>query len=349
MPKHVSSAIGVDLGRHTLKAVTVARRGQHQVAITNYSTRVVTDLFANPEQLQHQVRLLLREVDAGTRPCGVVVSGLDSMTRIIEQPPTPPKLLREGLRLNGQMLLNQDCQHFVLDCDYAKSDSGVEAGAPMQGPNLQPRFYLVAGLPRPRVQQISDAFLKNKNPISVLQVAPVAFFNAFDYSYPEVAGNEAFVLLDIGHQESTVLIGCRRELVLVRTIDFGGQSITDSLAVGGAIDRYAAITLLQQGDAGVIELLSNEVSTLAREVSASIGFFEGQREETVRRVFVSGGPATADALLQVLSDSLDMTCELWDPFARCLVNLSKAKAATLLEDLINLPAAFGAGLAALDS
>ncbi len=349
MPKPVSSAIGVDIGRHTLKAVSVARRGQHQVAVTNYSTRVVSDVFASPEQLQHHVRLLLRETDAGSRPCGIVVSGLDSMTRIIEQPPTPPKLLREGLRLNSQLLLNQDCQHFVLDCDYAKFNDAVEAGAPAQGPNLQPRHYVVAGLPRTRVQQISEAFAKIKNPAIILQVTAVALLNAFDYAYPDVCSNEAFVLLDLGHSESTVMIGCRREMVLVRTIDFGGESITNALAGTGAVDRYTAITMLQQGDPGVIELLANEISILAREVSASIGFFEGQREETVRRIFVSGGPAAADALLQVLSDSLDMTCELWDPFARCIVSLPKAKSATLLEDLINLPPALGAALAAINA
>ncbi len=347
MPKPVSSAVGVDIGRHTLKAVSVTRRGQHQVAITNYSTRVATDVFASPEQLQQHVRLLLREVNAGSLPCGVVVSGQDSMTRIIEQPPTPPKLLREGLRLNSQLLLNQDCQHFVLDCDYAKLNDAVEAGAPTQAPNLQPRHYVVAGLPRPRVEQISEAFKKIKNPPVVLQVTPIALLNAFDYAYADVSSGEAFVLLDLGHSESTVIIGCRREMVLVRTIDFGGESIINALAGSGAVDRETAITMLKEGDAGIIELLANEISILAREVAASIGFFEGQREETVRRVFVCGGPARADALLQVLSDSLDMTCELWDPFARCVVDLPKTKSATLLEDLINLPPAFGAALAAI--
>ncbi len=331
-----------------MKAVALARRGPGQVAVVNYSTRVVAEGFSTPEELTHQLRLLLREIDAGNRPCGVAVSGLDSMIRIIEQPHTPPELLREGLRLNGQMLLNQDCQHFVLDCDFAKPNDEVEAGSPASAHSAQPRFYVVAGLPRTRVAQISEAMMKNRNTASVLQVAPVALFNAFESAYPEIAANEAFVLLDIGHMESAVLIGCRRELVLVRTIDFGGKTVTDALAGEGAVDRYTAITLLQQGDLGVVQVLSQQVMVLAREVTASIGFFEGQREETIRRIYVSGGPAAADVLLQVLSDSLDMTCELWDPFAKALVQLPRQKEGLIVNDLINLPIAFGAGLAALN-
>ena len=40
----------------------------------------------------------------------------------------------------------------------------------------------------------------------------------------------------MGHLQSTVLIGSKRELVLVRSIDYGGKALTQALTADGALD-----------------------------------------------------------------------------------------------------------------
>ena len=67
----------------------------------------------------------------------------DALIRIIEQPETPPEILRDGLRLNGMTLLNQDSRELVLDCD--RIPSGGASGEPDA---LGRKRYLVGGLPR---------------------------------------------------------------------------------------------------------------------------------------------------------------------------------------------------------
>lgn len=348
MAKTIPSAIGIDIGRHGLKAVALSRRGHNNIQVTDYATRQTGEGFKNEEDLTQLLRLLLKDLSGGVRPCGIAVSGLDSFVRVVMQPPTPTHLLREGLRLNGTTVLNQDCINFVLDCDLAQPAGAVKAGDPASAePKNQQVPYLVAGLPRSHVQQIFQAMTRLRYPAAVLQVAPVALFNAFDFAYEDVSSNEAAVLLDIGHMESTVLVVCRREPVLARAIDFGGKTMMEALAGGGAVDQFTAMALLQQGDPGLISLLADTVASLSREVANSISFFESQREESIRRVFVSGGPTATDALLQVLSDSLELTCEVWDPFARCQISIPKSKQASLPNDIICLSNAFGAGLAAL--
>jgi len=48
-------------------------------------------------------------------------------------------------------------------------------------------------------------------------------FNAFEFAYPEIFANDAFFWLDMGHLQSTVLIGSKGDLVLVRSIDYGAR------------------------------------------------------------------------------------------------------------------------------
>ena len=44
----------------------------------------------------------------------------------------------------------------------------------------------------------------------------------------------------MGHLQSTVLIGSKKELVLVRSVDYGGKSLIQALTADGALDADAA-------------------------------------------------------------------------------------------------------------
>ena len=141
------------------------------------------------------------------------------------------------------------------------------------------RKYLVGGMLRPTVKQISEACSKTRVTADILQLAPVCSFNAFEFAYPETFANEAFLLLDMGHLQSTVMIGSQKELVLVRSIDYGGKALrrTPSRPMARSI-RNAARVMMQQGDAGMAEICRSSLPGLATEVRNSIGFFEGQHE-----------------------------------------------------------------------
>ena len=71
-----------------------------------------------------------------------------------------------------------------------------------------------------------------------MQIAPVCVFNAFEFAQPEEFQKHAFFLIDIGHTSSTMMIGVKGELVLVRQIDFGGRLLLETLmALSGESQR----------------------------------------------------------------------------------------------------------------
>jgi Tfp pilus assembly PilM family ATPase len=189
---------------------------------------------------------------------------------------------------------------------------------------------------------ISAAASKIRLSPELLQVAPVCSFNAFEFAYPEIFANDPFLLLDMGHLQSTVLIGSKSQLVLVRSIDYGGKALMQALTAEDALDADAAWLMIQQGDEGMTEICRSSLSRLGMEVRNSIGFFEGQREESIGRIFVSGGLARAETVLQALSDELSLPCEIWDPLETCEVALPAAKRQTLPNEFVSLNVACGA-------
>ena len=355
-----SAVIGVDLGRHSIKTVALQRRGGNRYVVSNYGVHIMESAPETAEQLGAELKVALKEVGGNAKTCAIAVSSSDSLIRIIEQPETPREVLRDAIRLNGLSLLNQEVKEFVLDCEMiggadpskpAKTPKAKPAkdGAPAAQPvPVQPVKYLVAGLPRSRVQLIDQAFQQyRKACIHNIQLASVCTFNAFEFSNPDTFANDAFLLVDIGHHTSTVTVGVKRELVMVRAIDYGASQLRDFLVSNGASDRDEAFRLLEAGDALATENARLSLAALTREIASSIGFFEGRREENITRVHVSGGAARLKSLLAILTQELHLPCEAWDPFTTCEVALPAGRREALVHDFVSLNVACGAAAEAL--
>jgi Tfp pilus assembly PilM family ATPase len=350
MARRGNSVIGIDLGKHVFKGVLLQRKSDSRFVLTSFASREVPEEIKTADELAQQIKLLVKDLGSSAKGCALAVSDPDSLLRIIEQPHTPVDLLRDALRLNGLAVLNQECKDFVLDCAPVTSNgsSGQPTASETPHANAEGTMvatkakYLVGGMLRPAVKQISEAIAKTRMSAELLQLAPVCSFNAFEFAYPEIFANDAFLLLDMGHLQSTVLIGSRQELVLVRSIDYGGKALNEALTADGALDANAARLMVQQGDAGMTEICRDSIARLATEVRNSIGFFEGQREESIHRIFVSGGLARVEAILQTLSDELGLPCEIWDPLETCEVALPAAKRQALPNEFVTLNVACGA-------
>lgn len=351
MARRGDSIIGIDLGKHAFKGVSLRRKSDSRLVLTNFASREVPEEFNTADELAQQLKLLLRELGGNVRGCALAISDPAVLLRIIEQPSTPIDLLRSALRLNGLAVLNQECKDFVLDvapvCANGIGNEGrtseVDSGrVAVQSAVVTKTKYLVGGMLRQIIKQISEAMSKTRISADILQLAPVCSFNAFEFAYPEIFHNNAFLLLDMGHSQSTVLIGSKGELVLVRSIDYGGKTLRQALTADGALEKDAAWALLRQGDPGMAEICRAALARLATEVRNSIGFFEGQREESISRVFVSGGLARIETILQTLSDELGLPCEIWDPLETCEVALSAPKREALPHEFVSLNVACGA-------
>jgi len=356
MARRGNSVFGIDLGKHVFKGVLLQRKGDDRFVLTSYASREVPEEMKTPEELAQQLKLLLKELGGSAKGCAIAVSDPGSLLRIIEQPNTPVDLLRNALRLNGLAVLNQECKDFVLDCAPVVADeaNGHEANgtnghngngataSELSHDGAAKTKYLVGGMLRPTVKQISEACGKTRMAADILQLAPVCSFNAFEFAYPEIFAKDAFLLLDMGHLQSTVLIGSKRELVLVRSIDYGGKALSQALTADGALDANAARVMMEEGDPGMAEICRSSLVRLANEVRNSIGFFEGQHEQSIHRIFVSGGLARTETILQTLSDELSLPCEIWDPLETCEVALPPAKRQALPNEFVSLNVACGA-------
>ena len=115
MAKRGNSVIGIDLGKRAYKAVLLNKKSETRYALSSFASHEVPEEVTTADDVAQHIKQLLKDLGGYTKSCALAVSEPGSLLRIIEQPNTPPALLRNALRYNGLSMLNQDCKDFVLD------------------------------------------------------------------------------------------------------------------------------------------------------------------------------------------------------------------------------------------
>ena len=85
---------------------------------------------------------------------------------------------------------------------------------------------------------------------------------------------------------------------------------------------------------------------LGRELRASIDFFEHQQDKTVSQVFIGGGSARSEFIVQTLQTELMVDCKPWNPLNFLQVSLPPQQMGEVEHVAPQLSVALGAALAA---
>jgi Tfp pilus assembly PilM family ATPase len=164
---------------------------------------------------------------------------------------------------------------------------------------------------------------------------------------PEVFSRSVVALVDIGFKHTSIAIVAEGELVLSRVVAIGGDRFTAGLAESMGIS-YAEAEGIKVGMADEVQpALESLLTPLGRELRASIDFFEHQQDRPIIQVYVSGGSAKSEFILQSLQSELVVECKTWAPTTFLQLALPPAQMTEIEQIAPQLTTALGAGLAAL--
>jgi type IV pilus assembly protein PilM len=136
-------------------------------------------------------------------------------------------------------------------------------------------------------------------------------------------------------------------LALSRTVAIGGDKLTTTLAEAMGISYAEADGIKIGMPTEVQPHLEAIVTSLGRELRASIDYFEHQADRTVSQIFVSGGTAGSTLIMQLLQSELMAECKAWNPTTFVQPILPPAQMAELDAVAPQLTVALGAAVASL--
>lgn len=347
--KRRDQMIAVDLGSRTTKAVHLQRRGE-SFALCRYAMldAPIFEKTLSVDLLTEHLKAVSQALDARFKSVSLTIGVNDALVRHVEMPRLPVEDMRTVLKLNSRNYLQQDLTNYVYDCHVLATRNGAkgpEATRALAGGAKQ--RVLVAGTKK---QLVDDYFEGAKAAgLSAECIAPglISPVNAFELAMPDVFSRETVALVDVGFRSSSICIVQEGELVLSRVVGLGGDRMTSALSEAMSIS-YAEAEGIKVGMAAEVQpALDSVLVPLGRELRASIDFFEHQQDLPVGQVFIAGGSARSESILQSLQNELVIECRTWNPTSFMEIALPPQQTAELDQVAPQLGVAVGAALAAL--
>lgn len=159
-----------------------------------------------------------------------------------------------------------------------------------------------------------------------VDVGPLALFNAFRYSYPDVG--EPALVIDLGAR-STNLIFVEEGRFFTRNLLIGGAAVSNAIgkefgisfaeaeaqkcsqgfvALGGAVEDHP-----DEGVNAMSKVMRNSMTRLHSEVMRTITFYRSQQGGSApQRVFLAGGGSAMGYIAEFFSEKLKMPVEVFN-------------------------------------
>lgn len=338
----------VDLGGRTTKAVVLERRGEN-LALTRFALidAPIYEKKISTELLTEHLRAVAQALGSQTKLVTLAIGLDDTVVRQVELPQIPVDEMRLVLKNNTKGYLQQDMPNHAFDCHiFPPKAPGKNAEAPKAGtiPKLK---VLVAGMKQQLVDELQKAIRDAGLTPDHIMPGLIGPVNAFELAFPEAFANESVALVDVGFKHSSVCVVDRGELVLSRVVNIGGDRLTTGLAEAMNI-TYAEAEGIKVGMAPEVQsTLEVQVQPLGRELRASLDFFEHQQDRPISQVYVTGGSARSEMILQMLHAELIADCKAWNPTTSLQLALPGQQAVEIEHIGPQLSVAIGTALAAI--
>ncbi len=341
--------VSIDLGGRITKAVHLHASG-NKLVLSSYALldAPIHEGSMSTEMLSGHIKSVAEMLNTRTKQATVTVGVNDSIVRPVEMPMMPASDFRNVLKLNSKMYLQQDFSGYVFDRYIIPNAAGAAADKRKADANAAVKAkLLLAGAKAKFVEDLQTA-IKNAGLVAD-HVVPslIGLVNSFEQALPEVHSKGVVALVDVGFKNSTICLLQEGELILSRVVNIGGDKLTQGLAELMNISYAEAEGIKVGMPTEVQSHIETLVAPLIRELRASIDFFEHQQDRTVTQIYLSGGSARSDCLVQTLQAGLAIECKNWNPAATLQLSLPPQQAAEMEQIAPQLAVAIGAALTAL--
>lgn len=316
--KKVDQLIAVDLGGCQTKALHLQRKGQAWTL-----ANVVTldpppaDKARTAEVLAEHFKAILSGLGNPRVKHIAVALGVDeAILKQIELPMMGLDDVRQLLKLNSKTYLQQDLPDYIFDCVYLPPRESAPTPSAEAAPkaSAQQKFkVLVSGAPRKVIEGVQNAAKAAGLVAESIVPSMIGPANAFECVEPDAFNKEVVGLVDIGYKHSSIVILDAGEVVLHRVMTLGGERLTLGLAEAMGISPHEADGIKIGMPTEIQPTLEAVINPLGRELRASLDFFEHKHDKPITQVFVSGGSARNDIIIQALQNELMVPCRNWNP------------------------------------
>ena len=350
-----SELVGLKIGASQMTAALVSLNGGaslQSVAMTPLAQGIVVGgEVQDTASLGAAIKALFAKAKLGKKPVRIGVASNRIGVRAVEIDGVDnPDQLGNAIRFRAQEALPIPLDEAVLDYQVLAAQKDDEGKPRYQVQFVVAYRELVDGFVQ--AARIADVQLIGVDLDAFALLRALAPLGAPANS----EGASAVVAVAVGAERSTIAVSNGLICEFTRVLEWGGRTMTDELASRLSVSADEAeklkIAVALSGEptdpsidaeqaARVRESLNEPVATFARELVASLQFYQSQADSLgIGEILLAGGSARLAGFAETLSQIVGVSVRVGDPFA----NLGSARKGGTFERDPALAVAIGLGL-----
>lgn len=242
------------------------------------------------------------------------VAGHPVFSRFVKLPPVQGDKLAQIVEFEARQNVPWQLDEVSWDYEVVSNPGSAEVEV------------VLAAMKREPLNELHDEAASVGLKVAGMDVAPLALYNAFRYSYPEV--EEPVLVIDLGAR-STNLVFVEGDRFFTRNLLVGGAAVTNAIgkefgipfaeaevqktsqgfvALGGAVEDHP-----DEGVNAMSKVMRNSMTRLHAEVMRTITFYRTQQGGSApKRVFLAGGGSAAGYVAEFFTEKLKTPVELFN-------------------------------------
>ena len=306
--------IGLDLGRHTIRAVEIEKSKGKAVlekcgVYDNSHLNIDSDSKEDNKNYSEAIKHFFSEMGFDTPNVVVSLPEYNAFIRIIKVPKMSEKELRSSIEYEAEQYIPFPIKEMNISYQVVDND--------FKDPNLM-EVMLVAAK--------KDILNKYINLLREAGLVPRAL-EPETLSLSRVLGksgdgSHASIILNVGFTNTLIIATYKGYVRLARNIPIGGDTFTRSIQQKLNLDYMQAEEYKKayglesnQAEGKVFEAIKPVFENIISEVKRSDIFFTTHNSNvSINRVVISGGTALMPGLLTYMASNLDTEVELANPW-----------------------------------
>ena len=338
-----NEVMGVDIGTAAVKIVQLRETADGWLVVS----AGITAVPEGPQYDKHppearNIRAIgdcLQLIRTGTKWAVCSISGPEVTVRGFELASLPPEEIGTAVFLEAVQVCPFNTEDIAVDYELIPGDEDKTTGFLVAATNKQIKSHL----------RLAKKAHLNCVLIDVDGLALLTCFNEIEKPKP----GPRTAILNIGSSHTTLAIENENGLPFIRDLTYAGDSIIKHIADENDMSPGAVKTILY-GESDEIPLevkqsLQKACERLIEEIIKTVRYYEVQeRRSDVQKIFICGGFALVQGLVEFLNSRLPIEAVLWNPFYKIDCHVGGDTRSVLRKHLLqkNGPAmAVAAGLA----
>jgi type IV pilus assembly protein PilM len=340
--------VGLDIGSSAVKAVELRKKGNSYELVnlgmeTLSQDTVVDGQIMDALATSSAIQKIFTDNRIKTRNVATSVSGHSVIVKRVTVAAANEEELYNAIPSEAQ-------QHIPFDMtDVNLSYQGLGPAATGNGMDV-----MLVAVKREKIQNHTNVLSQaGKIPI-VVDYDGFAMFNAFEANY-DISSEQMTALLNIGASIMNIVITRGGNPLFTRDVSVGGNQYTDTLQKELDLSFEDAERLKEGLE---IPNVTQEQKTphlrsvseiLMLEIQKTFDFFrQTTSTENIQHIYISGGTAKTEGLVDQLKAEFSIPVEVINPFQRLLVDPKKFDASYVDEIAPRMSVAVGLALRSFD-